>query len=663
MTAQLFCTQCGAAGTVGQKFCATCGESLGGSADPRLGTMLGRFQLESVIAAGGFGVVYRAYDTKLQRKVALKLLREELAVGDEFRDRFLRESRAAASLDHQNILPMFDAGEVDGVLYIATRLVDGVDLRKRLAREGLFAIDRALRIVHQIGVALDFAHAKGVVHRDVKPANILLVPGEHGEDEHAYLIDFGITKNVVGDKTLTMTGHFVGTPEYVAPEQIGNDPTDGRADQYALACVLYHCLTGGPPFVRDTTVDLLFAHIHADPPRASAVCTGLPESVDNAITRALSKDATRRFETCRAFVAAARAGTGVPTPAGATASPVQPVPATRTASPATPHSPSSPSPSSSSPSPSPSPPARPAPGRGRTLVLGGVLAALVASGATAGILLGGDSDRGGSTSNASTTSAGGAGPAFKQASRAIDAVEGNPDSLERLGASLQPVISQTTDAIALLSAQPDGEAAQPQLIAAARDQRAFLEFAAQGSNARSARSARSALERARLSGRRAADAYQVIGRASQDLAGALPPPTAFNVGRLRDARKAVGQATQPPQAPPPASDPPPATVATRTFHAPSGNVSCRVTATSAVCTVSKIATSFEFTDGAAARRRTSSVLPHGAGFEAAWDSTVTLGTVRCTIPPQKEARGVRCMDTSTGHGFEASRVPARQRLF
>jgi len=321
MGAQLFCTQCGAAGSVGQGFCATCGNSLGGPPDPLLGTMLGPFRLDAVIAAGGFGVVYRAYDTKLERNVALKLLREELAVDEEFRTRFLRESRAAAGLDHQNILPMFDAGEIDGVLYIATRLVDGVDLRRRLAREGLFSVDRALAIVHQIGVALDFAHGKGLVHRDVKPANILLVAGQYGDDEHAYLIDFGITKNVEADRTLTMTGHFVGTPEYVAPEQIVNDRIDGRADQYALACVLHHCLTGSPPFQRDTTVDVLFAHMHAEPPRPSAVNATLPESVDNAIMRALSKDPKRRYETCRAFIAAARAGTGAPTPQRATAAP------------------------------------------------------------------------------------------------------------------------------------------------------------------------------------------------------------------------------------------------------------------------------------------------------------------------------------------------------
>jgi serine/threonine-protein kinase len=327
------------------------------------------------------GVVYAARDPKLGRTVALKLLRADLAADDEFRRRFVRESRSAAALDHPNILPVFDAGEVDGVLYIATRLVDARDLRQLLADEGQLSIERALAITAQVAAALDFAHEHGTVHRDVKPANLLVVPGRDGDPDHAYLIDFGITKRATRDNTMTASGMFVGTPEYGAPEQATGGRVDGRADQYALACVLHHCLAGDPPFTAPNAIDVLHAHIYAEPPPLGAIWREVPPSVEYAVLRALSKEPEQRFATCRAFIATARSDTGL-------SAPITPVP--RATVPLT-HRPAK--------AITPQPPPRRAPAapdppdrshRGAGLVIAGmVIALLAAAGAAAGALLGG----------------------------------------------------------------------------------------------------------------------------------------------------------------------------------------------------------------------------------------------------------------------------------
>jgi serine/threonine-protein kinase len=307
-TAAARCSACHAPADPGQRFCSACGARLGPPAGATPGDCVGPYRLDREIARGGMGVVYNAYDERLERRVALKVLLGEFAEDREFRARFVQESRAAAALDHPHILPVFDAGEVDGTLYIASRLVDGEDLRQLLARTGPLEVDRALAIAAQVAGALDFAHGRGIVHRDVKPANLLLVASDDGEPEHAYLIDFGITTNESRDMRLTETGRFIGTPEYVSPEQVSESPVDGRADQYALACVLYHCLTGSSPFPRPTSVDVLHAHLHEAPPHPAAVRPDVPPALDAAIVRALAKHRERRFPSCRAFVAAARAG-------------------------------------------------------------------------------------------------------------------------------------------------------------------------------------------------------------------------------------------------------------------------------------------------------------------------------------------------------------------
>ena len=202
------------------------------------GSAFGAYRIEGVLGRGGMGVVYRATQVALDRVVALKVLAPELAGDEEFRARFQRESRLLASIDHPNVMPIFEAGELDGTLFLSMRYVQGVDLRDRLRLEQRLALPRALAIVEQVAAALDAAHSNGLVHRDVKPANILIE--RRADGEHVFLSDFGLTKHV-GDPAgdLTKTGEWLGTVDYVAPEQVLNVPVDARADVYALGCVLY----------------------------------------------------------------------------------------------------------------------------------------------------------------------------------------------------------------------------------------------------------------------------------------------------------------------------------------------------------------------------------------------------------------------------------------
>jgi serine/threonine-protein kinase len=264
--------------------------------DHRIGTELAGYRIVEPIGRGGTSVVYRAEHVRLGRPAALKLLAPVLGEAG-FRERFLRESQLAASIDHPSILPVYDAGEEDGFLYIAMACVEGSDLKTLLADEGPLPLRRALRIVGQVGSALDAAHARGLVHRDVKPANILV-----GAGDRAYLSDFGVVKELASNGT-TRTGSFIGTIEYCAPEQIEGRPVDGRADVYALACVLYECLTGEPPFHRPSEVAVLNAHLHAPPPKLH----GQPGALDAVVAKALSKSPLDRYATCVEFLAAARA--------------------------------------------------------------------------------------------------------------------------------------------------------------------------------------------------------------------------------------------------------------------------------------------------------------------------------------------------------------------
>src|SRR5215210_1115031 len=248
-------------------------------------------RITGVAGRGGMGVVYRAVQLDLDRAVALKLIAPQLAEDPAFRDRFVRESRLAAAIDHPNVIPIYYTGEHDGQLYIAMRYVEGSDLRTLVRAAGRLEPARAAHIASQVASALDAAHERGVVHRDVKPANVLL-----GSGDHAYLTDFGLTKRIASHSGgATRTGGWVGTLGFVAPEQIRGERVDARADVYALGCVLFHMLAGTAPYHRESDEATLWAHLNDDPPSLSAYAEGTPPALEAVVRRALAKDPDDRF--------------------------------------------------------------------------------------------------------------------------------------------------------------------------------------------------------------------------------------------------------------------------------------------------------------------------------------------------------------------------------
>ncbi len=268
------------------------------------GSTVAGYRIEALIGRGGMGAVYRAEESGLGRKVALKVIAPELASDERFRDRFLRESRIAASLDHPHVIPIYQAGEDDGVLFLAMRYVEGSDLAKVIAEDGALDPKRVVDLLSQIAEALDAAHEKGLVHRDVKPSNVLIALA--AGREHCYLGDFGLTKRTGSLSGVSVAGEIVGTLEYVAPEQITGDPLDERADVYSLACVLYECLTGQAPFPRATDVALLWAHVHEEPTPPSQARADLPKELDTVLARGLAKEPGRRYRSAGELVAATR---------------------------------------------------------------------------------------------------------------------------------------------------------------------------------------------------------------------------------------------------------------------------------------------------------------------------------------------------------------------
>jgi serine/threonine protein kinase len=276
-------------------------------ADALIGASFAGYRIDDLVGRGGMGVVYRATDASLERSVALKLLAPELARDESFRRRFAAESKVAASLDHPNVIPIYQAGEHDGVLYLAMRFVRGEDLRLRLRHERLLEPDVAAGLVAQVGSALDAAHEAGLVHRDVKPANVLL-----DAHDHAYLTDFGLTKRLASETVETRTGQILGTLDYIAPEQIRGEPLGPYTDVYALACMTVHLLTGEVPFTVDTEEGKLWAHLSEPPPRATERRPGLPLAVDAVLTRAMAKDPALRYETAGEFAADAVAAVAAP---------------------------------------------------------------------------------------------------------------------------------------------------------------------------------------------------------------------------------------------------------------------------------------------------------------------------------------------------------------
>ncbi|KOY53297.1 serine/threonine-protein kinase [Streptomyces sp. XY332] len=284
-----------------------------------IGKQIAGYRVERMIGRGGMAVVYCARDLNLDRMVALKLIAPERARDETFRRRFTRESRVAASIDHPHIVPIFEAGETDGVLYLAMRYVSGLDLRAMLDRDGPLPVPTAVRIAAQVASALDAAHEHDLVHRDIKPGNILIAAGTDSEHpEHVYLTDFGLTKNARSATGITTTGEFLGTLGYMAPEQISGRPLDGRCDLYSLACVVYEALAGGPPFERDEDAALLWAHQYDPPPPVTERRPEVPPAVDEVLAKALAKIPEDRYDSCLEFVAALRVATatGAPRPVG-----------------------------------------------------------------------------------------------------------------------------------------------------------------------------------------------------------------------------------------------------------------------------------------------------------------------------------------------------------
>jgi YVTN family beta-propeller protein len=276
------------------------------------GSILGDFRIEGEIGRGGMGVVYRAVQVSLGRAAAVKVIGEGLAHDPEFRERFVRESRLAASIDHPNVIPVYAAGEDDGVLYLAMRCLEGTDLRALLRTGGPLEPRRAAAVVAQVASALDAAHERGLVHRDVKPANVLIAGRRPAE--HVYLTDFGLTKLSSSDSRLTASGQFIGTVDYVAPEQLRGDQVDGRADVYALGCVLYETLTGQVPFPREDDLAKLWAHMSDPAPSALDVAPEAPAALAALAQRAMEKDPAQRYATAGDMGRAALAAVGLAAP-------------------------------------------------------------------------------------------------------------------------------------------------------------------------------------------------------------------------------------------------------------------------------------------------------------------------------------------------------------
>ena len=272
----------------------------------RTGDIAAGFRIMSLVGQGAVGSVYLAEDVRNGNRVALKVLGDELAGDERFRQRFLRESQLAASLDHPHVVPTLTAGEAeDGRLYLAMEYIDGFDLRDLLRHKGTLEPQRALDLVGQVGEALDAAHETGLVHRDVKPGNVLVT--ERADGEHAYVCDFGLARHVSSVSSLTGDRGFVGTIDYVPPEQIAGGEIDRRADVYSLGCVLFECLAGSRPFERDSELSVVFAHLNEPPPRLSDYRPELPRAFDDVFATALAKSPNERYATCGELVAAARA--------------------------------------------------------------------------------------------------------------------------------------------------------------------------------------------------------------------------------------------------------------------------------------------------------------------------------------------------------------------
>jgi serine/threonine protein kinase len=274
-----------------------------------IGSVIGGHRIERLVGRGGMGVVYAAVDIALDRPVALKLVAPGLAADPGFRRRFMTESKIAASIDHPNVVPIYAAGEDDGVLFLAMRFVAGDDLRTIVGRDGPLAPERAASVVSQVAAALDAAHSRGLVHRDVKPANVLVTG-----DDHCYLTDFGLVKDLAATTGATGTGGILGTLDYVAPERIQGGAVGAWTDVYALGCVLFFALTGTVVFPLEAPESKLWAHVSEPPPPVSALCSSIPPALDAVVAQALAKDPADRYASARELAAAVREATSAEDP-------------------------------------------------------------------------------------------------------------------------------------------------------------------------------------------------------------------------------------------------------------------------------------------------------------------------------------------------------------
>src|SRR3954467_8663783 len=276
---------------------------------PEIGEELAGYKIEAMAGRGGMGVVFRAEHLHLSRVIALKVLTADLAGNRSFRQRFIREAQTAARLDHPNIVPVFDAGEVEGLLYIAMKYIDGVDLGHVIDAEDRLSAQRTVDLLSDIADALDIAHGAGLVHRDVKPGNVLV------DNARSWLTDFGLTKRIASRTALTAAGRTVGTAAYLAPEQIRGQDVDARTDLYAFGCVLYECLTGEVPFIRDTDMAVLWAHLEQEPDPPSSRVPDLPKELDPVLTMGLAKRKEDRFSSCGELMKAVAEATETDRPA------------------------------------------------------------------------------------------------------------------------------------------------------------------------------------------------------------------------------------------------------------------------------------------------------------------------------------------------------------
>ena len=275
----------------------------------RLGTRFGPYELNSLIGVGGMGEVYRAYDTIKDRTVAVKVLRAEMAADPNYQERFRRESRVAARLQEPHVIPVHDFGDIDGVLYIDMRLVEGGSLKDELRANGPLDPSRAASIIAQVAAALDAAHSDGLVHRDIKPENVLLTP-----DDFAYLVDFGIAHGG-GDASITMTGLIIGSCAYMSAERFSGGQVGPPADVYSLTCLLYESLTGRPPFETGDLRQLMTAHLFSPPPRPSIMRRGINRAFDEVIAKGMAKKPAERFASAGELAKAATAAAlGAPVP-------------------------------------------------------------------------------------------------------------------------------------------------------------------------------------------------------------------------------------------------------------------------------------------------------------------------------------------------------------